>query len=289
MRAAVLTSVNEPLEILEVDVDKPQANEVLIRTAAAGVCHSDMHFQEGKYPTECPIVLGHEGAGVVEAVGSDVRYVQPGDHVITCVSMSCGECRTCLRGKPYLCPHEGMNRAPDEKPRLSRNGDTIHQLTELSCYAEQMLVHEKAVVKVTEELPLDRAALIGCAVTTGVGAAQNTAGVGPGDRSLSVDGQSVGAFADLQRIVIASGGGEPVTMVLSDGASERETMLTAKMQPYPTPEGGIEMRPLIGVTAIPRLAPVTMICPAVAGSLILAPGAARRRLLAVRARSRGPR
>ena len=117
MRAAVLTTVNEPLEILEVDVDKPQANEVLIRTAAAGVCHSDMHLQEGKYPTECPIVLGHEGAGVVEAVGSDVRYVQPGDHVIPCVSMSCGECRTCLRGKPYLCPHEGMNRAPDEKPR----------------------------------------------------------------------------------------------------------------------------------------------------------------------------
>ena len=181
MRAAVLTEVNKPLEILDVDVDGPQANEVLIRTAAAGVCHSDMHFQEGKYPSAIPIVLGHEGAGVVEAVGSDVTYVQPGDHVITCVSMSCGECRNCLRGKPYLCPHENMVRTPDAPPRLSHGGEVVHQLTELSCYAEQMLVHEKAVVKVTKELPLDRAALIGCAVTTGVGAAQNTAKIGPGD------------------------------------------------------------------------------------------------------------
>ena len=103
MRAAVLTAVNEPLEVLDVEVDAPRANEVLIRTSAAGVCHSDMHFQEGKYPSACPIVLGHEGAGIVEAVGSDVTYVRPGDPVITCVSMSCGECRTCLRGKPYLC------------------------------------------------------------------------------------------------------------------------------------------------------------------------------------------
>lgn len=181
MRAAVMTEVNKPLEILDVDVDAPQANEVLIRTAAAGVCHSDMHFYEGKYPSALPIVLGHEGAGVVEAVGSDVTYVQPGDHVITCVSMSCGECRTCLRGRPYLCPHENLVRSADSPSRLSHGGEIVHQLTELSCYAEQMLVHEKAVVKVTKELPLDRAALIGCAVTTGVGAAQNTAKIGPGD------------------------------------------------------------------------------------------------------------
>ena len=104
MRAAVMTEVNKPLEILDVDVDAPQPNEVLIRTAAAGVCHSDMHFQEGKYPSAIPIVLGHEGAGVVEAVGADVTYVQPGDHVITCVSMSaasagpaCAVGPTCVR------------------------------------------------------------------------------------------------------------------------------------------------------------------------------------------------
>jgi S-(hydroxymethyl)glutathione dehydrogenase/alcohol dehydrogenase len=181
MRAATLTTVNQPLEILDIEVDAPGPNEVLIRTAAAGVCHSDLHFQEGKYPCPCPTVLGHEGAGVVEAVGSDVTYVAPGDHVVTCVSMSCGSCRNCYRGRPHLCAHEGLVRTPDQKPRLSRNGEPVHQLTELSCYAEQMLVHEKAVVKITRDLPLDRAALLGCAVTTGVGAAQNTAKIGPGD------------------------------------------------------------------------------------------------------------
>ncbi len=181
MKAATLTAVNEPLEILDLEVDEPAPNEVLVRTAAAGVCHSDLHFQEGKYPCPCPIVLGHEGAGVVEAVGSGVTYVEPGDHVITCVSMSCGSCRNCYRGKPHLCAHEGLLRTPDQPSRLSRNGEVVHQLTDLSCYAEQMLVHEKAVVKITKELPLDRAALLGCAVTTGVGAAQNTAKIGPGD------------------------------------------------------------------------------------------------------------
>jgi len=181
MRAAVLTEVNKPLEILELDVDKPRANEVLIRTATAGVCHSDMHFQEGKYPCECPTVLGHEAAGVVEAVGSDVHYVSPGDHVITCVSMACGDCRQCFRGKPHLCAHEGLVRAPEDTPRLSMGGARVHQFSELSCYAEQMLVHEKAVVKITRELPLDKAALLGCSVVTGVGAAQNTAKIGPGD------------------------------------------------------------------------------------------------------------
>lgn len=195
MRAAVLTEVNKPLEILDLQVDKPRANEVLIRTVAAGVCHSDMHFQEGKYPCECPTVLGHEGAGIIEAVGSDVTYVQPGDHVITCVSMSCGNCRSCFRGKPHLCAHEGMLRAPEDTPRLSNGGELVHQFSELSCYAEQMLVHEKAVVKVSEEVPLDRAALIGCAVTTGVGAAQNTAKIGPGDTVAIVGCGGIGLNA----------------------------------------------------------------------------------------------
>ena len=195
MRAATLTAVNQPLEILDITVDKPRANEVLIKTAAAGVCHSDMHFQEGKYPCPCPTVLGHEGAGVVEAVGSDVTYVRPGDHVITCVSMSCGNCRNCFRGKPHLCAHEGLIRTPEDGPRLTRNGEVVHQLTELSCYAEQMLVHEKAVVKVSPEVPLDRAALLGCAVTTGVGAVQNTSKVGPGDTVAIVGCGGIGLNA----------------------------------------------------------------------------------------------
>ncbi len=195
MRAAVMTGVNLPLEIVDLEVDRPRPNEVLVRTAAAGICHSDLHFVEGKYSCECPIVLGHEGAGVVEAVGSDVRYVAPGDHVITCVSMSCGQCRNCFRGRPQLCSQEGLLRDPTDTPRLSRDGERVHQMTELSCYAEQMLVHEKAVVKVSHELPLDRAALIGCAVTTGVGAAQNTAKIGPGDTVAVVGCGGIGLNA----------------------------------------------------------------------------------------------
>ena len=146
MRAAVLTEVNKPLEIMDLEVDRPRASEILIRTATAGVCHSDLHFQEGKYPCECPAVLGHEAAGVVEAVGSGVSYVSPGDHVITCVSMACGDCRQCFRGKPHLCSHEGLVREEKDTPRLTLNGDRVYQFSELSCYAEQMLVHEKAVV-----------------------------------------------------------------------------------------------------------------------------------------------
>jgi S-(hydroxymethyl)glutathione dehydrogenase/alcohol dehydrogenase len=181
MRAAVLTGVNRDLEILDLEVDAPRANEVLVRTHTAGVCHSDMHFQEGKYPCECPTVLGHEASGVVEAVGADVNYVSPGDHVITCVSMACGDCRQCFRGKPHLCAHEGLVRGPEDTPRLTFDGKRVHQFSDLSCYAEKMLVHEKAVVKITDELPLEKAALLGCSVVTGVGAVQNTAKVGPGD------------------------------------------------------------------------------------------------------------
>jgi S-(hydroxymethyl)glutathione dehydrogenase/alcohol dehydrogenase len=195
MRAAVLTEVNKPLEILELEVDEPRANEVLIRTATAGVCHSDMHFQEGKYPCECPTVLGHEAAGVVEAVGADVNYVSPGDHVITCVSMACGDCRQCFRGNPHLCAHEGLVRSPEDTPRLTHDGDRVHQFSDLSCYAEKMLVNEKAVVKITPDLSLEKAALLGCSVVTGVGAVQNTAKVGPGDTVAIVGCGGIGLNA----------------------------------------------------------------------------------------------
>ena len=195
MRAAVLTQVNDPLEILELDVDAPRANEVLVRTHTAGVCHSDLHFQEGKYPCECPTVLGHEAAGVVEAVGADVHYVSPGDHVITCVSMACGDCRHCFRGRPHLCAHDGLVRLPEDTPRLTLDGDRVHQFSDLSCYAEKMLVHEKAVVKITEDLPLDKAALLGCSVVTGIGAVQNTAQVGPGDTIAIVGCGGIGLNA----------------------------------------------------------------------------------------------
>ena len=187
MKAAVFREVGKPLEIEEVEIGKPAPREVLIRTAAAGVCHSDLHFVEGKYPWPAPAVLGHESAGIVEAVGSDVRYVAPGDPVITCLSAFCGHCRYCLEGRMSLCQSPELQRESGEPPRLSQKGQLVHQFLNLSSYAEQMLVHEHALVKIREDMPLDRAALIGCGVTTGVGAVIHTAGVEPGS-SVAVIG-----------------------------------------------------------------------------------------------------
>ena len=180
MRAAVLPEIPSSLEIAEVEVDRPGRHEVLVRTVAAGLCHSDLHFMEGKYTWETPTVPGHEAAGVVEAVGADVTYVRPGDHVIGCLSIFCGRCAYCLSGRPALCDREGLERGPGQPPRLSRDGAPIHQFLRLSAFAELMLVHENTLVKIRPDMPLDRAALIGCAVTTGLGAVFNTARVPPG-------------------------------------------------------------------------------------------------------------
>jgi len=180
MRAAVLHGVGEPLTIEDVKLDNPWPHEVVVRTAACGVCRSDLHFIEGHYGTDLPVVLGHEAAGVVEAVGSEVTYVQPGDRVITCMSVFCGRCADCTGGRPYLCTSPDVRRGPDDPSRLTLDGERVAQLYELSAYAEQMLVHENATVKVRDEMPLDRAALIGCAVMTGFGAVVNTARVSPG-------------------------------------------------------------------------------------------------------------
>src|ERR1700751_5059749 len=122
MKAAVLHAANQPLTIEEVELTKPQAREVLLRTAFAGLCHSDLHFIEGKYPAPVPCVLGHESAGVVEAVGEQVTYLQPGDHVISCISGFCGACRYCLSGRPNLCDKVGLAPDPSASPRL-RRGD----------------------------------------------------------------------------------------------------------------------------------------------------------------------
>ena len=180
MKAAVFREVGQPLEIEDIAISKPGPREVLVKTAAAGVCHSDLHFIEGLYPGQSPMVLGHESAGVVEQVGSDVTYVKPGDHVITCLSVFCGHCESCLTGHMSLCANPETRRGPEDEPRLSKEGGVVHQFANLSSFAEQMLIHEHGLVKIREDMPLDRAALIGCGVTTGVGSVFHTAGVEPG-------------------------------------------------------------------------------------------------------------
>ena len=205
MKAAVLNTLPGNLDIEDVQIDSPGPHEVLIRTSAAGLCHSDLHFMEAKYPYMTPAVLGHESAGIVEAVGSEVTYVKPGDHVITCLSVFCGQCDFCISGRPNLCTKEATRRAPDAPQRLSRNGDPVFQFLDLSSFAEQMLVHEGAVVKIRDDMPLDRAALIGCGVTTGVGAVLNTASVRAGETVAVIGCGGVGLSA-IQGAAIAGAG-----------------------------------------------------------------------------------
>ena len=162
MKAALLFEPGKPLAVEEIDVSKPRRSEVLIRTAASGLCHSDLHYADGIYPFKPPAVLGHESAGVVEAVGEDVAHVKPGDHVITCFSVFCGKCHYCLSGHMSLCKGAGTRRAAEDEPRLSRRGQPVTQFANLGGFAEQMLVHENALVKIRPDMPLDRAALIGC-------------------------------------------------------------------------------------------------------------------------------
>jgi len=180
MKAAVLREANKPLEIEEVQISKPGPREVMVRPIAAGVCHSDLHFMDGSYPYMLPTILGHESAGVVEEVGSDVTYVKKGDHVITCLSAFCGHCEKCITGHLSLCASPEVSRKQEEETRLSQGGKPIHQFLNLSSFAELMLIHEHALVKVREDMPMDRAALIGCSTTTGVGAVFHTAKVEPG-------------------------------------------------------------------------------------------------------------
>ena len=181
MKAAIFHGPHQPLTIEQVDIDDPQDHEVLMRTAATGVCHSDLHFVDGLYPHPAPAILGHEAAGVVEKVGRAVTYLKAGDHVISCPSVFCGYCEDCMSGHPNRCSNrQATQRAKTDKPRLSQGGKPVRQFADLSTYAEKMLVHENALVKITNEMPLDRAALIGCGVTTGVGAVLNTAKIEPG-------------------------------------------------------------------------------------------------------------
>ena len=190
MKAAVMYGVDQPLVIEDVEVDEPRANEVLIRTSATGVCHSDLHFMEGKYPMACPAVLGHESAGIVEQVGEEVTNVEPGDRVVVAFVASCGHCDNCVQGRPFLCINTNRLGRQD---RLSMNdGQAVTQFAGMSAFAEQQLVSATALVHVPDDVPMDAAALVGCSVMTGVGAATNTARVQAGQTVAVVGCGGVG-------------------------------------------------------------------------------------------------
>ena len=201
---------------------------MLVRTAAAGLCHSDLHFMEGKYPCPLPVVLGHESAGVVEKVGDQVTYVKPGDHVITCLSVYCGNCEYCLTGHLSLCgDKQAVQRPLESAQRLTRRGEPMFQFADLSSFAEAMLVHEHAIVKIRPDMPLDRAALIGCGVTTGVGAVFNTAKVEPGSTVAVIGCGGIGlnciqgaAIAGAARVIAVDRIREKLDLAVTFGATD---------------------------------------------------------------------
>ena len=227
MKAAVLRETKKPLQIEDVQISKPGPREVLIRTVAAGICHSDLHIADGLYPQALPCILGHESAGIVEAVGADVRYVVPGDHVITCLSVFCGHCEHCLTGNMARCVSQDLRRDKSDTPRLTKDGQLMHQFINMSSYAEMMLVHEHAIVKVRKDMPLDRAALIGCGVMTGVGAVFHTAKVEPGSTVAVIGCGGIGlsaingaALAGAGRIIAIDVVGSKLNLAKEFGATD---------------------------------------------------------------------
>jgi NDMA-dependent alcohol dehydrogenase len=198
-KAAILWQVNTPWSVEQTELDAPHENEVLVRVAASGLCHSDDHGVKGDMPAALPIVGGHEGAGVVEAVGPGVRRLKPGDHVVLAFMPACGHCRWCAEGMSQLCDYganivEGLPIS-DGKPRIHARGEGIRQLAFLGTFAPYTVVHEDSCVKIDSDLPLEIACLVGCGVPTGFGAAVKLAKVEPGDVVVVVGTGGVGSSA----------------------------------------------------------------------------------------------
>lgn len=215
IQAAVLEQTGGSLVLEELELAPPRAGEVLVRLGASGVCHSDLNAIDGTAPTRCPAVLGHEGAGVVEATGPGVSRVAAGDHVALSWAPSCGTCEECVRGLPQLCastwPAMEKGGLLDGSTRLARNGgEPVFHYSFLSTFAEACVVPERSCVPIARDVPFDVAGLVGCAVTAGVGAVWRTAGVRPGDRVAVVGCGGVGLSALMAAV---AAGAEPVVAV----------------------------------------------------------------------------
>ena len=213
IRGAVLPATGAPLEVTELDLAAPGPGEVLVRLEASGVCHSDLNAIDGTAETRCPAVLGHEGAGVVEAIGPDVS-LRPGTRVALSWLPWCGACEECLRDLPHLCRTAwsamGHGGLLDGTPRLSRNGLPVYHYSLLSTFADHAVVAERSCIPIPDDVPADVASLVGCAIATGVGAVWRTAGVRPGDRVCVIGCGGVGLSALLAAI---AAGAEPVVAV----------------------------------------------------------------------------
>jgi S-(hydroxymethyl)glutathione dehydrogenase / alcohol dehydrogenase len=232
MRAAVLEEFGKPLRVQEVELAEPRAGEVLVRLVACGVCHTDLYTASGADPSGyAPTVLGHEGAGVVERVGDGVRSLREGDHVVTLFSPQCGECVHCRSPKTNLClairDMQNAGYLPDGTTRLSRDGEPIRHFMGTSTFAEHTVMPEIALAKVSPEAPLDRACLFACGLSTGLGAAMNTARVEPGSTCVVFGAGMVGLGAvagcrlqGAERIICVDLSAERLELARGQGATE---------------------------------------------------------------------
>src|SRR5436309_3995537 len=243
IRAAVLEEFGAPLAVQEVDLAEPKAGEVLVRLVACGVCHTDLYTASGADPSGySPTVLGHEGAGVVDRVGDGVTEVEPGDHVVTLFSPQCRECEHCRDHRTNLClairEQQNQGHLPDGTTRLSRDGEPIRHFMGTSTFAEYTVMPEIALARIDPDAPLDRACLFACGLSTGLGAAINTAGVTPGSTCVVFGAGMVGLGAvaacrlrkaerviavDLseQRLELARGQGATDTIAGGESAVEQ--------------------------------------------------------------------
>jgi S-(hydroxymethyl)glutathione dehydrogenase / alcohol dehydrogenase len=232
IRAAVLERFGEPLEVQEVELAEPRAGEVLVRLVACGVCHTDLYTASGADPSGyAPTVLGHEGAGVVEHVGEGVTSLEPGDHVVTLFSPQCRECEHCRDPRTNLClairEQQGQGFLPDGTTRLSRDGEPIRHFMGTSTFAEATVMPEIALAKVSAEAPLDRACLFACGLSTGLGAAMNTAKVAPGSTCAVFGAGMVGLGAvagcrlqGAERVVCVDLSEERLSLARGQGATD---------------------------------------------------------------------
>lgn len=216
-KAVLAREVNKPVVVEEIQVDSPKRNEVMIKLAACGVCHSDLSATNGTIPFPLPIVLGHEGAGVVIEVGEGAHDLAVGDHVVSSFVSMCGKCRYCVTGRPSLCDQASKTIAtlPDGTVRThDKNGQPLGVFTGCGVMSEYATLHVDNIVKVDKDIPLDRAALISCGVMTGVGAAFNAAKVEPGSICVVFGAGGVGLNA-IQGCVLA-GAVQVVAVDMSD-------------------------------------------------------------------------
>ncbi|QYM62937.1 alcohol dehydrogenase catalytic domain-containing protein [Microbacterium sp. Se5.02b] len=233
MKAVVFRDPQSPIEFVDVDLAPPRAGEVRVRIAAAGVCHSDLHVKRGEWDAAAPLVMGHEGSGVVTELGEGVTTLAVGDHVVLSWVPPCGECRYCRAGHEARCQKVATVVAPlgvlfDGTSRLSRDGEQLHHYLGVSSFAEEVVVPASGAVKVRDDAPLDVVAVVGCAVATGVGAVLNTAAVEPGSTVAVIGCGGVGLnvvqgarLAGAERIIAIDVRPEKTQMALQFGATDR--------------------------------------------------------------------